>query len=89
MATAETEQNHEPTILPFPGPRVRQELVTSRVLRQRIKDSGFISVRYRAGPKWFGHVVVPKAEVLRRLDEYPEDASHYLEPYQNGIVLGA
>lgn len=89
MATAELERGHEPTILPYPGPRVWKELVTSRVLRRRIKTASFVSVRYRSGPDWFGHVAVSKDEVLRQLDRYPVEAMHYLETDRNGIVLGA
>ena len=89
MATVEQEENAEATILPFPGPRVRKELVRSDELRRRIKAAGFVSVRYRSGPNWVGHVAVSKAEALRELERYPAEATHYVEPYKDGIVLGA
>ncbi|QDV35582.1 hypothetical protein [Tautonia plasticadhaerens] len=89
MATVESEQEPGATILPFTGPWQVRRLVTTRELRRIIKQAGLVFVRYRAGPHHVGHVVVSKAEVLRRLDRFPEQASHHLEPHLNGIVLGA
>ncbi|QDV37548.1 hypothetical protein [Tautonia plasticadhaerens] len=89
MAIAESDQGHEPTILPFTGPRNRQEVVRGDELRRRIKRAGHVLVRYRSGPNWFGYAAVTKTEALRCLDQYPAEAPHYVEGHQDGIVLGA
>ena len=89
MATVGSEQFERATILRLPQrPEVRR-LVTDQELRRLIRDADTVWVRFLAIPGSFGHVAVPKAEVLRRLDEFPGEATYFVTPYRAGIILGA